>query len=308
MIQFRIKSDKAIGFAIIDVKEGEKDDLKGYIYNAEGLFLEHIEGSDNVFLAEKYTENISESSKNKYEYSTELKDLQITHTNFIYIAGVLVKEDSSSFEAAAAVVQTTFNAVKLRKGDSLTIKKQAEYAAKLLKTAYSSVTNKVNLEDDDVKSNAKNMRKGLIHVLQGKLDYSDGAILWDGIDFADKGPLHNKATKDGGISISKKMWDDFVDVCSFDKDDKLQYGKRETKEVVKEKFPFGQEIETVKLTFANVYNVTDSLYESLGTGKYNKDRILYKASVVKGKQIYWAVNEDHEKNKNYEFKFLITDF
>lgn len=278
--------------------------IKGYIYNDEGLYLEYIEGSENVFLAKKYTK--VEEENIKYKYLTDPVDLQITHKDFTYIAGVLVHEDSSSFEASAAVTQTTFNAVKLRKGDSLTIKKQSEYAAKLLKTVYSSVTNKSSLDDKDDKSNAKNIRRGLIHVMQGLTDYSNGAVLWDGIDFADKGPLHNKATKGGGISISKQLWNDFIDVCKFDKKGKLKYGKRESKEDIKLKFPFGDDIETVKKKYTNVFCVTDDLYESLGTGTYNKDRVLYKACAVKGEQIYWAPYKEHEKNKGYNFKLLIS--
>jgi hypothetical protein len=180
--------------------------------------------------------------------------------------------------------------------------KQSEYARKLLSlNTYSTATIKTALIDNEKELNNEvlNARKGLIHVLLFKDDLSEGALLWDGIDFANEGINHNKATKDGGISITKKIWNQFVETCIFKKykkefnDDELRlaYGKHQTKKEVLENIPFEAE--------------KKEIYETVGTSKFNKGRTLYLATVVQGRQIFWKPYKDHENNKGYIWKYFM---
>jgi Domain of unknown function (DUF4280) len=303
------------------VKKEEKEIVykNGHFYNEDGTFEGKVDnpaytGSAN----DVYTCTGKGKGKDKEGKEIEvfggIKKLETTHEEFCYISGVIKSEDASNFETAAATTQATFNAVKFEKGDNISMAKQSEYAKKLLSlNSYSTATSKNALIDKEKESNKEvlNARKGLIHVLLSKNDFSEGAILWDGIDFADKGIEHNKATKDGGISITKTLWEEFVGVCIFkkikkkkkakkdkDKDDpedntpKLDYGKHQTKEEVLKNIPF----ETEKL----------ENYETLGTGKFNKGRTLHIATVVKGRQIFWMPYKEHENNKGYTWKYFMN--
>ena len=129
-----------------------------------------------------------------------------------------------------------------------------------------------------ITNEAKNARKALIHVLLGNRDYSNGAVRWDGIDFADKGPEHIKVKREGGISLTKQLWRQFVDCCDFSTKGQLKYGKKETKEVILAKFPFGKDIIAGYI-------------------------ILNKAVAVVGKQIYWAPYEDYQNNKTLKYNW-----
>lgn len=292
--------------------------LCGYIYNNDGMFLEHIPGSEDVYLAKPDTYTLNQKKTTKYLYSETPRYLQISHSDFTYISGVLSHEDSSSFEAAAAVTQTTFNAVAFLKKindkqANLTVKQQAKYASAILKTSFSSVFPKKSLDDKSITNEAKNARKALIHVLLGNRDYSNGAVRWDGIDFADKGPEHIKVKREGGISLTKQLWRQFVDCCDFFTKGQLKYGKKETKEVILAKFPFGKNLGEVKKKIPNTQMVTRDLIE-IGNPLKKKDKktgkdiiagyiILNKAVAVVGKQIYWAPYEDYQNNKTLKYNW-----
>jgi len=281
--------------------------VNGHFYNNDGTFEGKINEPDNegsvndVYVCDGKS---TQKNKNGYDFVTynNAKKLDITHEQFCYIGGVIKAEDTSNFEVAAATTQATFNAVKFEKGNDLEMSKQSEYARKLLAlNTYSTATTKIALMDNvkEIDQDVLNARRGLIHVLLSKNDLSQGALLWDGIDFADEGIKHNKATKDGGISITKKIWEEFVDTCIFKKYNnkykndelRLAYGKHQTKKEVLENIPFESEKKDV--------------YETLGTGKYNKGRTLHLATTVQGRQIFWKLYKEHENNKGYNWKYFM---
>jgi hypothetical protein len=258
--------------------------IEGFYYASDGTYLSKEGNSNKVYLANKYTK---EGESFVYEETT---DINITHDDFCYIAGIIYWEDRSAFEGAAAATQATFNAVKLIKGDNLLMKKQAEYAKKLLSTNYSTVSasRKRPLADSDQSREAKNCRRALIHVLTVGRDYSNGAILWDGIDFAVKGSKHNKATIDGGIEIQEVIWNEFIDAIS---DTELRNFFNTNRDEARKNISFYEE----------GTNIKRDPFISLGTGRFNRGLCLNKAVVVRGRQVYWAPNREHTNNRGYRW-------
>ncbi len=258
-------------------------DLEGleYYYNQKGNFIG--QGTDlksqDVFTADK---------KNDDGTFSNPKKMNITHDQFTFISGVISKEDASTFEGAAATTQATFNAVKLVKGESITMTEQSKYASELLNTNFSNVNTKTSLATTDNTQIANNARAALIHVLNGGQDYSNGAVAWDGVDFAIKGSTHPKGVN-GGFTISETIWNDFKGKYNWtaNKGQGLRYNGTYYKSAA-------------SLTFTN------GTYEILGSSTWTKGKVLYKASAVRGKQIFWAPNKDDKRNKGYNWKGLNT--
>ncbi len=296
---------------------------EGYFYGPNGEFIDYEEDSEDVYVVEN----------NAY------RKLDITHSNFCDIAGVIHSEDPSCFEGAAAATQTTFNMVKLVKGD-IPLLQQGEYARKLLwEGPYSSVSNKRTLSDNADSQEAKNCRKGLIHVLTGGMDFSSGAIFWDGSDFATKGSRHNKANIDGGIEIAQALWNQFLDVTFGGNESRkdnarknIQFHKTEINKILKFEYDNANMYALPVEYYANgialhgnsyfmiasgtSFWIKDGVYYrqtvtiidpfiSYGTGRNNMNRCLHKATIVQGKQIYWAPNINHPNNNGYRWELIL---
>ncbi|MET3027128.1 hypothetical protein ABXT06_10650 [Flavobacterium sp. UW10123] len=309
--------------------------VNGHFYNKNGTFEGKVNISNNKGSVNDVY--VCDGKGNAKDTFVNAIKLDISHENFCYIAGVINAEDSSTFESAAATTQATFNAVKFEKGDKLSMEEQGKLAKKLLSTGYSTATSKKLLKDEDNNSLYKNARKGLIHVLLGKKDYSEGAVLWDGIDFADKGITHNKATKEGGISISKELWVKFIENSKFKPDSKgtqrlllhkpnsPAHDKDKTKVEALATIPFEEEEKTTIKTSYEPYifdlfpsqnknwNFQIELedkknidyYETLGTNN-NSGRVLHKATVVYGGHIFWKFYYEHPNNKGYLWKYYMN--
>ena len=310
----------------------------GHYYNKNGNF----EGKINIANNKGNVNDVyvcDEKGNEKNTFVNAVK-LDITHENFCYIAGIIKVEDSSTFESAAATTQATFNAVKFEKGDQLSMEEQSKFAKKLLQLngnmAYSTVDiqKKIPLDDNENGVSFKNARKGLIHVLQGKKDYSEGAVLWDGIDFADRGITHNKATKEGGISITKELWTEFINNSSYTLDSKgvqrldfhkkgsAAHDKDKTKKEAIATIPFEEKKKTSQNYSYNIFNFGEKkkniwdiyeekgiknvdYYETVGT-KNNSGRVLHKATVTYGGHIFWKFYYEHPNNKGYSWKYYMN--
>ena len=162
------------------------------------------------------------------------------------------------------------------------------------------------------------MRKALIHVLQGGRDYSNGGVRWDGVDFVTRGVNHPKAKGEGGISITKILWDDLIENWFPTSDSCFEYptGISNTKDSCANNIPFLKanstdierqiQAQQIKNDCSNLWQVTETLLETEGTGKFNKGNILNKATAVIGKTIFWGTNNTDPKNKGYSWKYLLT--
>ncbi len=265
----------------------------------------------------------------KYTVS-DVIDLKINHDNFRFIPGVLIKEVPDSFESLAILTQTTFNAVKIIKGDSISIEDQAKYAAKLLGKSYSSVKpyEKKNLEDNNNDNISKLARKALIHVLMSGYDYSNGCIRWDGGDFVLLGKNHNKSLKEGGISITKEMWEAYFNIWFPNENSTVEYTLNGVEKTYKRNecinnVPFLKEgltdkekeeaIAEIKKNCSNLHTVTENLFEtynieirsgypSIPGGKKKFTWILNKAEKIVGKSIFWKADKERIENKGYSWK------
>ena len=167
---------KKFGNYVVKEEEERIINVNGHFYNKDGTF----EGKVNIAQNKGSVNDVyvCERKGNEKDTFVNAIKLDITHENFCYIAGVIKAEDASTFESAAATTQATFNAVKFEKGDGLSMEEQGKLAKKLLEisgnNAYSTVDKpkKIPLNDNQNDNYFKNTRKGLIHVLQGKNDYS----------------------------------------------------------------------------------------------------------------------------------------
>lgn len=291
--------------------------VEGYFYTEDGEYAGKYGKSEKCYAVNEI--------KEKYKVQNVI-DLKINHDNFTFIPGVLIHEDSSSFESLAILTQTTFNAVKIKKGDSITIEEQAKYAVKLLKSDYSSVPNKTALKDDNDKE-SKLARKALIHVLTGGNDYSNGCIVWDGVDFVLKGKKHNKSALEGGISITKEMWKSFLNIWFPNENSVVPYrGNEYKKSDCIDNIPFLKDgltekekeeaIAGIKKDCSNLYKVTNNLFETYKSeirsgypnspgGKKEFKWVLNKAERIAGKSIFWKA--DKERNRGYAWKNYFTD-
>ncbi len=279
---------------------------EGDYYSSEGKYVGNDgEKDEKVYLINDafYDENKEYSAEDLLNLKTPLLKggpsrapisvdkvvkLDIKKTEFSYIAGVVSKEDASSFQGAAATTQATFNAVKLVKGKNTSMSDQSSYAKSLLGTDYSSVPDKKSLEDSDASDIANNARAGLIHVLMGGKDYSNGAVAWDGIDFAIKGSTHPKG-RDGGFSVSETLWNEFTATYNWT----MNKGK-------------GIKYKGVYYSSAAAMAFTNGKYDKKGTSKWTKGRLAYKASVVYGQHLFWAPNYGAGENKGYNMKGLVN--
>jgi hypothetical protein len=98
--------------------------INGHFYNKDGTFEGKInepdyEGSINdVYVCDGKSTKKDKNGNEALTYNNT-KKLEITHEQFCYIGGVIMAEDSSNFEVAAATTQATFNTVKFEKGNDL---------------------------------------------------------------------------------------------------------------------------------------------------------------------------------------------
>lgn len=315
----------------------------GYFYNEYGEYIDRVGKSDKVYLADMYEITAGQNPKTGNKKTTisysKVTELDITHDQFIYISGIVMAEDSSTWQAAAGVSQATYNCVKYIKDydgrNKITIVKQSEYAKTLLASSYSSVANKKALLDfennkstgiiNNNRINAKNARKGLIHVLLEREDLTKGAVRWDGIDFASKGITHPKAVQDG-ISITNYLWIQFVNACEYKSDKngvlRLNRGNKEkdkTKEEALATIPFIKSkveisniekivpqpfLQKTKIVFGIKLVKNIDFYETVGRGN-NAGRVLNIATVVLGKQIFWRAYKEHVNNEGYYWKSFL---
>lgn len=213
--------------------------VEGYFYTVDGDYAGKNGNSEDCYVLNEEVEISKNLDGAEYTNSLVTK-LEITHEQFNQICGVIYDEDSDSFDIMAALTQTSFNAVNLSKPGIQLLEKSKYVANLLFNTNYSTVRTKRRLKDTDKTDKQKLMRKALIHVLQGGRDYSNGGVRWDGVDFVTRGMNHPKAKGEGGISITKILWDDLIENWFPTSDSCFEYptGISNTKDSCANNIPF----------------------------------------------------------------------
>jgi hypothetical protein len=191
-------------------------DLDGleYYYSADGAFLGKIGESQEVYTADKLVQETITNPDGTSTVNTKPINpinLNINHTEFTTIANIVRQEGGTKKE----MQWIAFTANNAANESHTTLYKK-------LMTKFSSVNNKnkVPLSDNDKSKNAKNARAGVISVLRGDSDPTDGATLWDGIDFiawglnSPNGTPQNKFEEYKSINIPSSIYQEYSNACS----------------------------------------------------------------------------------------------
>ena len=176
-------------------------DGRGDYYNSNGLWLGRDKNNDNlVYLAD--------GIRNNHFYG--VKKLDVSHSDFQKISNIIKHETGTSDPKESLWLAHT-------------VKNRADASGKtmlgLLLTGYSSVSKSekqkgILTSDKSDLSNAA--RAGVIHALNSSHDPTGGAQFWDGTDFLawglskSNGKPHNKFVEYSSITISKNIYDDFL--------------------------------------------------------------------------------------------------
>ncbi|MDQ0594002.1 hypothetical protein QFZ37_002371 [Chryseobacterium ginsenosidimutans] len=200
-------------------KEEQKtiEKTNGYFYNYKGLYEGHVKeqnGNENDVYA-------CDGKGNEKDTFTNAKKLKISHNDFQRVCNIVKHEGLSNEENEYIfIAHANYNEGK-DKGTTMLAR---------LMTGYSSVEmidKKTALPDTAVDTVSKYSRKGVIEALlrdidPSKVDPTDGARFWDGVDFlgwgvdtelkADSNSKtgHNKFDEYDYIKIKKSLYDKFV--------------------------------------------------------------------------------------------------
>lgn len=185
----------------------DMDGLEFY-YTPGGKFLEHLGSSNEVYTADQIKTQQITGADGKV-ITTKMPqnpvDLHIDHYKFTTIANI-IKHESFSNDPNERI-DLSFAASNNAKRD-----KKHNDMYSLLMTKFSSVKdyNKVPLNDKNNGMENRYARAGVISVLSGKADPTNGAVLWDGADFLAKGVLQNKFKEYKELTIPINLYDLFL--------------------------------------------------------------------------------------------------
>lgn len=214
---------------------------EGYFYTKDGKFVKQIGSVNNCYLVEEI--------KDIYQKS-EVRNLSIQNDILNKYANTVAQESSGVKEEAFALASTIKNLATYRNKTILrTLETEGIWG-------YRNGGN-----DSTYKNNTKYGMSAAINAIIGGVDYSYGAIRWDGFDLAALGFEHDKP-KNCGIRLSTDLFNKFKGAWPNDFITRYSGGKY-TK-------------------FSEAFKAGD--YKAIGR---NKGCILYEASAVNGKTIFW---------------------
>ena len=178
----------------------------GDYYNYAGEYLGSDKIDDNkVYVAKSKTDVVNEDGTTTTSF-IEAVDLGITHDEFCIIANIIKKESSHANNEDLWLAHTANNAAK----------KSKMSLYKKLMSGYSSVNKKTALPSTNASSYANSARAAVINVLIGGADPTNGASLWDGVDFLAwglSGPnskSHAKFRQYSSITIPLNIYNSFL--------------------------------------------------------------------------------------------------
>lgn len=199
--------------------------------------------------------------KEKYN-NAEVIDLKLNNDDLNIFANTTAQESSGNKNESYALASAIVNLANYRNKTILdTLKTEGIYG-------YNDGGNNTMYKNND-----KFSMEAVINALTNGKDYSNGAIRWDGFDLAGEGFNHTKAI-DCGIRISEALFNSFKAAWNDDYINRFSGGKY-TK--FNESFKAGD-------------------YKAIGR---NKGLILYEASTVQGKTMFWKPTNEPSFKGHY---------
>ena len=173
-------------------------DNAGDFYNKEGQHLgsDGID-DDKVFVAD----NVTKNDQGLVTGSTNLQELNMTHSEFQKTANIVKHESSGNQTESLWIAHAANNAKDVKSVGGV----HSNMYQQLTTPDYSSVSSTVQntpLATTDNSSTANYARAGVINVLMGGADPTGGAVLWDGTNFLTKGVDHNKFKEAVSITMT----------------------------------------------------------------------------------------------------------
>ena len=157
------------------------DDKKGYL----------VEESDLVYQEDGETID-AEQTENKILFTEN-------HSEFATSSNIIMQESSGDVTESLWIAHATDNESESRSGDV------SMYD--LLMTTYSFAEDKTELSTNNNSEIANAARAGVIDVLSGGVDPTNGSTHWDGDDFLIWGDAHKKFEQYSSITIDHKHYD-----------------------------------------------------------------------------------------------------
>jgi hypothetical protein len=244
--------------------------------------------------------NISEAQEiallnsGKYDWAklkNEGIDMEIAGYTFQRFAGMVYEEEHTTMEGSYAIANATINFLRgYNTVRNLTPSNSAYLTIKrILESKYSSAT-KNPLKFDNNNPKTIWAYAGIINAMLLGTDYSNGAVLWDGFDFAAKGFKHIKPRTLGIHITSSEHLNGYVTYWS--KPNLIKAYSNGAYEEVSADFS--------KNTILEPYPATEG---------NSKNRILCKSSEQKGGTIFWAPYTENANNNGYNWSnFYFINF
>ena len=169
--------------------------IAGDYYGKNGKYL----GSDNIKDDKVYVAD----RKNSDGSFQNAVDLGISHSEFQKAANIILNESSGNKDESLWIAHTANNA----KGEKdVAGKHDSVYDQLVAYSTTSSTTKSTELSTSENSSKANYARAGLIDVLNGGADPTNGAVLWDGTDFLSKGLSHNKFKEYLSVYMTREIY------------------------------------------------------------------------------------------------------
>jgi Leucine-rich repeat (LRR) protein len=233
----------------------------GDYYSKDGKKLgSDGKNDDKAYVSDKATiENATQGSITdwqKVKESTSTTQLSVTNSTLGMLARAIAEEYSGDRKESYALASAIINLSNYRgKTVQYTLENYGIYG----------------YNGSKLYNNSEYSLEGSINALTGGIDYSVGAIRWDGFDLAARGFNHIKA-RQFGFEISENNFSSF-----------------------KAAWPDAT-IESYSSSKFKTFSTNFSSGIHIATEGENMTRCLYKSTVVHGKTIFWGVNKDPVTN------------
>ncbi len=251
----------------------------GDYYNRNGKYL----GNDGINDKQVYVaDGVDKTKKGKLKFINAQR-LNVTHSTFIKFAGVVDQESYGNMKESFALGTTIVNASRNGGVSIESLITNVNFTKAIATTNYMSFLKSPNNNKYGISSaiNAFLYQAGD----KTAIDYSNGALLWEGGEFAAKGANQHKS-KFYGLVIPKNHW---VQFNNF-------YKTTGKNSLLKD-----YNVEKVA-SLSAYFNKDAGVYIVKAAGQNN--RVLLRSTAVHGGTIFFGKNASDPKNADYNWKYL----